>query len=104
MPSSFDPPESASPRRAPDEVGQRDAADFVTGGGAAGTALEGSGLYTLLVESVRDYAIFALDPTGHVLSWNEGARRIKGYEASEIIGKHFSTFYPPEDVARGKTE
>jgi PAS domain S-box-containing protein len=53
-----------------------------------------AGLYQLLVESVRDYAIFALDPGGHVVSWNEGARRIKGYEAHEIIGRHFSEFYP----------
>jgi PAS domain S-box-containing protein len=60
-------------------------------------------LYQLLVSSVRDYAIFALDPTGHIISWNAGAQRIKGYEPSEIIGRHFSTFYPPEDVAAGKT-
>ena len=52
------------------------------------------GLYKLLVESVRDYAIFVLDPDGRVASWNEGARRIKGYEAHEIIGRHFSQFYP----------
>jgi PAS domain S-box-containing protein len=58
---------------------------------------EGGGLYGLLVESVRDYAIFALDTTGHILTWNEGARAIKGYEASEIIGKHFSIFYPEEE-------
>ena len=55
------------------------------------------GLYRLLVDSVRDYAIFALDPTGHVLSWNAGAERFKGYTANEIIGKHFSVFYPIED-------
>ena len=55
------------------------------------------GLYRLLVDSVRDYAIFALDPTGHVLSWNAGAERFKGYTANEIIGKHFSIFYPIED-------
>ena len=59
------------------------------------------GLHRLLVSSVRDYAIFALDPSGHVLSWNEGAQRIKGYAAEEIIGRHFSTFYPPEAVATG---
>ena len=45
-----------------------------------------------LVEGVADYAIFMLDPEGRVMSWNEGARRIKGYEAREIIGKHFSEF------------
>jgi PAS domain S-box-containing protein len=55
------------------------------------------GLYRLLVDSVRDYAIFALDATGHVLSWNAGAERFKGYTANEIIGKHFSIFYPMED-------
>jgi PAS domain S-box-containing protein len=60
---------------------------------------EDADLYRLLVDSVRDYAIFLLDPTGHVASWNEGARRIKGYEPEEIIGKHFSVFYPPERVA-----
>jgi PAS domain S-box-containing protein len=56
------------------------------------------------VESVQDYAIFALDPRGYILSWNIGAARLKGYTADEIIGKHFSIFYPPEDKARGKTE
>ena len=56
-------------------------------------------LHRLLVESVTDYAIIALDPDGCILSWNEGARRIKGYEAQEVIGKHFSIFYPPELVA-----
>jgi PAS domain S-box-containing protein len=60
--------------------------------------------FRLLVESVRDYAIFMLDPTGHIATWNVGAERIKGYSAQEIIGKHFSIFYPPEDVAAGKTE
>jgi PAS domain S-box-containing protein len=60
-------------------------------------------LYQLLVSSVRDYAIFAMDPTGHIVSWNAGAERIKGYHASEIIGRHFSIFYPPEDLAAGKT-
>ena len=59
------------------------------------------GLYRILVESVRDYAIFALDATGHVLSWNGGAKRIKQYDASEIIGKHFSIFYPAERIAAG---
>jgi PAS domain S-box-containing protein len=59
-------------------------------------------LYTLLVRSVKDYAIFALDPTGRIVSWNEGAQRIKGYLASEIIGRHFSTFYPDEDNKAGK--
>jgi PAS domain S-box-containing protein len=57
--------------------------------------------FRLMVESVTDYAIFMLDPGGHVASWNAGAERIKGYAPSEIIGKHFSIFYPPDVVARG---
>jgi len=52
--------------------------------------------FRLLVETVQDYAIFMLDPTGHVVSWNAGAERIKGYRASDIIGRHFRNFYPPE--------
>jgi PAS domain S-box-containing protein len=55
----------------------------------------------LLVESQSDYAIFLLDPSGHVLTWNGGARRLKGYAADEIIGRHFSVFYPPEQAADG---
>ena len=61
-------------------------------------------LYRLLVETVRDYAIFALDPTGHVLSWNPGAQRFKGWESHEIIGQHFSVFYDADDKASGKPE
>jgi PAS domain S-box-containing protein len=57
--------------------------------------------FRVLVQSVRDYAIFALDLDGRVVSWNEGARRIKGYEAEEIIGRHFSVFYPPDVAASG---
>jgi PAS domain S-box-containing protein len=57
--------------------------------------------FRLLVEGVTDYAIFMLDPNGQVLTWNTGAERIKGYAASEIIGNHFSTFYPPEAKQRG---
>src|SRR5439155_24251215 len=64
----------------------------------------GADLFRLLVESVQDYAIFLLDPTGHVASWNAGARRIKGYTAEEIIGKHLSTFYLPEEARRGKPD
>ena len=56
--------------------------------------------FRLLVDSVRDYAIFMLDPQGHVLTWNAGAERFKGYRANEIIGSHFSRFYTPEDLAR----
>jgi PAS domain S-box-containing protein len=56
--------------------------------------------YKLLVESIRDYAIFMLDPTGHVMTWTAAARAMKGYEAAEIIGAHFSTFYPKEQIER----
>ncbi|MDX2098224.1 MAG: PAS domain S-box protein [Leptolyngbyaceae cyanobacterium bins.59] len=52
--------------------------------------------YRLLVERVKDYAIYALDPNGYIVSWNIGAERMKGYPASEIMGQHFSKFYPPE--------
>src|SRR5512141_1265976 len=58
--------------------------------------------FRLLVECVQDYAIFMLDARGYVATWNVGAERIKGYAASEIIGQHFSVFYPPEDIAAGK--
>jgi len=58
-------------------------------------------LFRLLVDSVQDYAIFMLDPSGNIESWNLGASRIKGYTADEIIGKHFSVFYQPSDVAAG---
>jgi len=54
----------------------------------------------LFVDHVQDYAIFMLDPHGVVASWNPGAQRIKGYRAEEIIGRHFSTFYTPEAIAR----
>lgn len=58
--------------------------------------------FRLLVEGVRDYAIFLLDPAGHVTSWNQGAERIKGYQAEEIMGRHFSTFYQAVDVTAGE--
>jgi PAS domain S-box-containing protein len=57
-----------------------------------------------LVDAVADYSIFMLDPTGHVATWNPGARKTKGYAASEIIGKHFSAFYTAEDRAKGRPE
>jgi len=58
--------------------------------------------FRLLVTGVKDYAILMLDPEGRVASWNAGAERIKGYHAEEILGKHFSVFYPAEEVERGK--
>jgi PAS domain S-box-containing protein len=60
--------------------------------------------FRLIVQGVKDYAIFMLDPTGHITTWNEGAQRIKGYTADDIIGKHFSIFYPPEVAASGHPE
>jgi PAS domain S-box-containing protein len=60
--------------------------------------------FTLLVESVTEYAIFMLDPTGHVATWNASAQRIKGYEATEILGQHFSIFYDETDIRAGKCE
>jgi len=60
--------------------------------------------FRLLVDAVQDYAIFMLDVQGHISSWNHGAERIKGYGVSEIIGKHFSIFYPEEDLRAGKPQ
>ncbi|RYY99462.1 MAG: PAS domain S-box protein, partial [Comamonadaceae bacterium] len=55
----------------------------------------------LLIDAVLDYGIFVLDPEGHVVSWNSGAEKLKGYSRAEIIGKHFSVFYPPDSIASG---
>src|SRR6201992_481938 len=63
-------------------------------------AQSSEGRYRLLVEAITDYAIFMLDREGHVTSWNPGARRFKGYEADEIIGRHFSTFYTEAEKAQ----
>ena len=57
-----------------------------------------------LVDAVIDYAIFMLDPEGHVATWNPGARRVTGYSSAEIIGKHFSSFFPAKDRAAGEPE
>jgi PAS domain S-box-containing protein len=70
--------------------------------GLAGAIKHGGQIYQLMVDSVRDYAIFMLDPDGHVASWNKGAQRIKGYTPSEIVGQHFSVFYPQKDILAGK--
>jgi PAS domain S-box-containing protein len=61
-------------------------------------------LLQILVDSVREYSILTLDPKGHVTTWTPAAERIKGYQAGEIIGKHFSLFYTKEDVESGKCE
>src|SRR5579871_4141193 len=69
-----------------------------------GMHVSGDAVFRLLVSTVRDYAIFLLDPQGCVASWNEGARTMKGYEANEILGRHFSVFYVDEDRADGLPE
>src|SRR6184192_2187366 len=72
-----------------------------------GSIAEQKGLddqFALLVSNVVDYAIFMLDPTGVVVTWNEGAQRVKGYSADEIIGRHFSVFYPAEEVRNRKPD
>ena len=95
------------PRRIPAQalrsLAESEAAEYV-GTPEDETSLEGGGLYRLLVESVQDYAIFALDPNGVILSWNAGAQRLKGYRPEEIIGRHFSVFYPPADLVARKPE
>src|ERR1043165_473026 len=67
----------------------------------ASSVFDSDALYRLLVTQVEDYAIFALDPAGHVRTWNPGAERLKGYTAQEIIGQSFTAFYPPEARAAG---
>jgi rsbT co-antagonist protein RsbR len=70
-----------------------------------GNALLNSELnFRYLVQSMKDYAIYMLDPEGRVASWNEGAQRLKGYCPEEIIGQHISVFFPKEDVERGRPE
>ena len=68
--------------------------------GLAEAIRAGGRIVQLMIDSIEDYAIFMLDPNGHVASWNAGAQRIKGYTADEIIGQHFSVFYPPEAIER----
>jgi PAS domain S-box-containing protein len=58
--------------------------------------------FQLLVDSITDYAVYMLDPLGHIATWNAGARRFKGYEADEIVGDHFSRFFTPEDRKSGR--
>src|SRR5947207_1281284 len=60
--------------------------------------------YRLLVQEVKDYAIFMVDPKGKILTWNAGAQRLKGYTPEEIIGKHFSIFYEKHDIAHKKPQ
>jgi PAS domain S-box-containing protein len=69
-----------------------------------GYILDEEGRYRLLVESIQDYAIFMLDPAGRIVTWNVGAERICGYPAGEIVGQHFSRFYPRDAVDRKHPE
>jgi len=66
------------------------------------SAADNDALLALLIAETHDYAILMLDPGGNVTTWNAGAQRFKGYRSDEIIGQHFSVFYPPEDIAAGK--
>ncbi len=66
--------------------------------------LEAEERFRVLVTGVKDYAIFMLDPKGRVTSWNDGAQRIKGYTADEIVGRHFTRFFTPEDIRDDKPE
>ena len=96
------PPDDAAVLHSPPESpvqAERSAAHFAVARTAGVESPEAEGLYRLLVQAVRDYAIFALNPDGYILSWNDGAQRIKGYTPDEIIGRHFSIFYPPEKLA-----
>jgi diguanylate cyclase (GGDEF)-like protein/PAS domain S-box-containing protein len=73
-------------------------------GRAEGALGDSEEKYRMLMDGVRDYAIFLLDPGGRVVSWNAGAERIKGYTADEIIGHDFSCFFSPDDIKRGRPE
>ena len=102
--ASSDRPSGAPvPRESRPSVAEREAASFA-GAGVTGKISQAAGLYQLLVESVQDYAIFALDPSGIIVSWNAGAELIKGYTADEVVGRHFSIFHRAEDIAEGKPE
>jgi PAS domain S-box-containing protein len=68
------------------------------------TLANGEERFRLLLESIKDYSIVRLDPAGLVTTWNKGSERIKGYRSDEIVGRHFSRFYPQADIARGKPE
>jgi PAS domain S-box-containing protein len=67
----------------------------------AGAAVSDEQLLTLFADAVTDYAIYALDPNGFVMTWNAGAEKIKGYSREEIYGQHFSRFFALEDQASG---
>lgn len=87
-----------------DEPYQQRDRERAESGRSAGAEPENGRYYELLVDGVRDYAILMLDNDGHVTSWNAGAERIKGYQRDEIIGQHFSCFYPEEERRSGRPE
>ena len=60
--------------------------------------------YRRLIEEVKDYAIFMLDPEGRMMTWNEGARQMRGHRTEEILGRHVSVFFTPEDIKAGRSE
>ena len=68
---------------------------------AAGVSAQTSDLFRLLLETVKDYAIFIISPEGYVLTWSPGAEALKGYKQEEVVGQHFSRFYLPEAVESG---
>ena len=79
-------------------------AEVDTPGGLRIDNLPADEQFRLLVDSVVDYAIFLIDPAGLIISWNSGAKRIKGYEEADVLGRHFSIFYPPAERMRGVPE
>jgi PAS domain S-box-containing protein len=83
------------------KIGQQPVPD---GSAGSGGSVDQTDIFRLLIQSIREYAIFVLDPTGHVLTWNPGAQAMKGYAREEIVGKHFSQFYPAEAVNGGWPE
>jgi PAS domain S-box-containing protein len=94
-------PKNNNPTHRREEEGGRENASSHGDRGGATSRTDLNEVYRLLAESVQDYAIFALDSVGRVLTWSAGAARIKGYARTEIVGKHFSVFYPPEAIAAG---
>jgi PAS domain S-box-containing protein len=82
-------------------VDKNNTAEGIGSNGAGSSALPPERMFARLLDGVRDCAIYMIDPSGYVVSWNAGAERIKGYGAQEIIGKHFSEFYTPEDRTAG---
>jgi len=87
-----------------DEKPHRSEFRYDSPSGDVPTAVNVEQYFRLLVDAIKDYSILMLDPHGKVTSWNHGAERIKGYRAAEIIGKHFSCFYPESDVRAGKPQ